>query len=304
MLIDSIVSAKQSRTKYQLPIKMKWVIICVVLSPGFTFTPTKAFQPKENLTKDWPCPSNVDFLPCTCTSSAPNYEFIVDCSNAKTDEELTEAFTSVFPFKDVYSLTIDQSTCQDCDLQIINQQTFGQVYFKYISIVYTGIETIGQEAFGNSHSSLIDLTLSNNKLKSFPVESLSSYTALTNLYLDSNQFDGTIKISNIESASLQILDLSNNPQLAFETASVVRNCPMIQEVNFSNGNLSAIPVEDIEPIGMFSGLEYIETVSFKNNHIQRIQSDTIVADKKTFLSVDLSGNEITEVHELFVSGAV
>lgn len=276
----------------------------MVLTVGFIGTFTEAFWPYENIPKVWPCPIDTEFLPCECKFSQATYDIFIDCSDAKTDEELTNAFKGDFPFPDAYNLTIDQSTCTDCNLQSINQETFGPVSFKYVAIENTGIETIEQEAFGNSHATLIDLMLSNNNIQKFPFEALPSYVVLTSLYLDWNQFDETSIIPNIESASLQVLDLSNNPKLSFATASVVANCPNIEEVYFSNGNFYDVPIKVTEPISMFSGLQYIKTVSFQDNHISQLQSNTFVADENTFVSVDLSYNNIADIREDFVSGAV
>ena len=55
---------------------------------------------------------------------------------------------------------------------------------------------------------------------------------------------------------------------------------------------------------MFSGLQYIKTVSFQDNHISQLQSNTFVADENSFVSVDLSYNNIADIREDFVSGAV
>ena len=283
---------------------MKCSIICGVLTLVFIGTFAAAVLPSENSPKTWPCPVDAEFLPCICISDPSTFIIDLDCNDAKTETDLAAAFNAEFPFPDVHSLTIDQSSCQDCNLISISQATFGPVSFELVTIRNTDIETVGEETFGNSHGTLIELRMSNNKLKKFPIEALYSYSALTGLYLDGNQFDESTIIANIESDTLEVLDLSYNPKLSFDSASVVENCPNIKEVYFIDGLMYDVPIHVTEPIGMFTGLQNIGIVSFKSNHISELQSDTIVADQSTFKSVDLSYNEITNVRENFVTGTV
>ena len=246
----------------------------------------------------FPCPEN--FEPCTCTDDG-NYNLIADCSLAKNDEELNTAFSTSFPFTNFASLTIDQLDCGDCELDTINQNTFGDVYFINVTITGTSVSTIEDGAFEKSQDSLEVLYLAQNKIGYFPFEVIPSYSVLNTLDLTANAFASDYIISDIYSNSLTDLYLDSNPDLNFD-ASLVKGCRALKTVTFEGNNLVTIPEFAQEPIGMFTGLAHIQNISFSNNALGYIRTDTIVGNQNTLVHVDLSSNAISLVEERFVRG--
>ena len=246
----------------------------------------------------YPCPE--DFGACTCEADN-EYNLSADCSGAKNDEELNAAFSTSFPFTRFASLTIDQSSCGDCALHTITQNTFGDVYFIEVTITGTSLRIIEDGAFENSQDSLEVLYLAQNGIEYFPFEVIPSYSVLNTLDLTANAFDPEFTISDISSNSLKTLYLDSNPDLKFD-ASLVKGCSALETVTFEGNNLLVIPEFAEEPIGMFTGLANIQSISFSNNELGYIRTDTIVGTKDSLQHVDLSSNSISLVEDKFVRG--
>lgn len=260
--------------------------------------------PQDGIPRVFPCPIDADFLPCVCTEDETDFSLSMDCSNAKKDSDLTDAFLVDFPFDDFHELIIDQTTCDDCQLTNIAQGTFGNIRFERVTIIGTKIETIYEEAFGNSHETLKYLKLANNLISTYNFEAIKSYVKLTNLLLNGNRFESTTQddqIPNIESESLRVINLSNNPKLTF-SADIIKACPLIREADFRSGAINDIPLQAVAPFGMLTGLKGIEKIAFTSNSITDILSETLVPEEDTLTEVDFSHNSVTNVFPNFVKG--
>ncbi|KAF2353217.1 Leucine-rich repeat domain L domain-like, partial [Trinorchestia longiramus] len=253
-------------------------------------------------TKEYPCPIDEDILPCICTYNDALTDYYLDCSEAKTVDELTNAFNAPFPFTQFVSLTIDQSTCDDCSLTSLPAGAIGnEVSFRTVTITGTQIETIEEEVFAASHDVLVNFHLYRNQIKEFPFESLGDYKVLATLYLQGNQFDATTPIPAITSETLKTIDLNANPELIIPPDFVL-GAPAIQRVQMRNSKISEVPLFDESPIGMFTGLQDIYLIDFATNQITEIQTNSIIAESSTLTSVDFSHNDISILHPAFITG--
>ncbi|KAF2353218.1 Leucine-rich repeat domain L domain-like, partial [Trinorchestia longiramus] len=253
-------------------------------------------------TKKYPCPIDEDILPCTCTYNDALTDYYLDCSEAKTVDELTNAFNAPFPFTQFVSLTIDQTTCDDCSLTSLPAGAIGsEVSFRTITITGTQIETIEEEVFVASHDALVNLHLQSNKIREFPFESLGDYNVLATLHLQGNQFDATTPIPAITSESLKTINLNSNPELIIPPDFVL-GAPAIQRVLLRNSKIQQVPLFDESPIGMFTGLQDINDIDFGYNRISEIQTNSIIAEGSTLTTVDFSHNNISILHPVFITG--
>lgn len=261
----------------------------------FLFMQSEHIRPKE-----WPCPSDAEFVPCLCWEDE-ELHLHADCSLAKNDEELQNAFQANFPFNDFIELIIDQSDCTDCHLNILQQSTFGDINFVDVIIGSTSITTVGNSAFQNSENTLINLNLKGNNISSFNFEVLNIFTSLNLLNLDSNNLGDGFPVNPITSNSLEYLYLSNNPDIQF-TYQLVSNCPLLLTLEIKNAAVSKVPMQITGDVGMFVGLRNILRVDFSHNNIFSMEKLVVQADDKTLQYVSFAHNNISEIHSKFITG--
>ncbi|KAF2353216.1 Leucine-rich repeat domain L domain-like, partial [Trinorchestia longiramus] len=242
-------------------------------------------------TKDWPCPLNDEFLPCICTENENKLE--VDCSAAKTEEELSTAFSRAqFPFENMDSLLIDHTGCSDCSLETLNANSFGPVSFRTVQIHGTALTTIMEGAFANAHEYLEVWDLSGNKINFFTFEVIEVFSVLETLNLKDNAIDETTVVQDIASSSLKNFYLSNNPKVVFGP-NFVTNCPALEDLQLDNITLTQIPQIDQDLTSMFDGLTELTSLDLSNNFLSQLQSSSIDTGTQSSLrNVYLSNSRI------------
>jgi len=263
---------------------LSYITLAVVLSCSFAV--------EENISpRMWPCPDVKAFEPCICTENSAEYIMDADCSGAKTDQDLINAFASDFSFLSFRKLLIDHTLCVDCSLYELSAGMFNGVSFTDIRIVGTSVEIVDEGAFSDSHTSLEAWHMDNNKLTAFPFESITSYTKIISLTMNRNEFPPEYIIQPIESATLRTLNLAYNKELNI-SESLVQLCSDLRVIHLNSIDLVNIPQYPESPISMFAGLENLTKIYLNNNKIPVLNSDIILATGNSLTELDLSSNSI------------
>lgn len=255
-----------------------------------------------------PCPEANAIYPCICTveETETSIHLNLDCSDVISDLVLESVFQASFPFTAFWSLTIEPEVAHPA-LTTLNQYVFGEVTFVHVNIDNTRINTVHEEAFSASHTTLTSFTLTNSRLNEFPFETMAAFTHLRNLSLSSNLFPS---LPNLESNSLEMLDLSYNTALTFG-ADTLTGCPQLRNVYLNNMNIPYFPPNVFSTLNelnlvdlshnVLAGkleqgilrvpLDSVEEVKLNNNHITGIEGTAITGVHRT-TTVDFSHNDI------------
>lgn len=252
-----------------------------------------ARKPRENpITPGWPCPIDTEISPCVC-SQDEFYNLYMDCSLAKSDEQLEMIFTSIFPFRDFYELRIihDQSDVDNV-IDEINANTFADLSFERIIITGTRLTEIIDEAFSDSHATLRYIDLSNNYLHTFPFESMPLYMQLDTFIINDNQFP---ELYNIESSSLRVFSANRNPGLLMNSDNHFTGVSNLRELYLSEIGLRELTT------GLFSNMTQLEVVDFSRNYLETLEAGSIAVSAKTIKRVNFDLNDISFVrHDALV----
>lgn len=207
----------------------------------------------------------------------------LDCSLINTNQDLERVFNADFPFKKFLELIIDHDP-NDINNQLteIKSDTFHEITFQRVLIRGTKLQSIDENVFSYSHTTLTQLDLQNNKINDFPFESLALYVKLETLLLDGNDL-GTLE--KFKSDSLLTLSVGSNPGLFF-TADVLEEIPHLRNLNMENIGLKLIPQH------MFINLTQVYTINFNNNDITELEEYTLDPISKSVGRLMLANNRI------------
>lgn len=258
-----------------------------------------------------PCPDPTAIYPCTCTTedTGTTIHLNLDCSDVTNNAVLESVFQASFPFTNFWSLTISPTTPHSA-LNSLNQYVFGEVTFVHVFINNTHIQTVHEEAFSASHTTLTSLTLTNSRINVFPFETMASFLHLRTLSLSNNLFQS---LPSLESNSLQVLDLSFNTALTF-SEDTLKGCPQLTDVFLNNMNIPYFPPNVFNTLNFLNlidlshnvlkgkleqailrvPLDSVEEVRFNNNHITGISSTAITGVHRT-TTIDFSNNNIVSL---------
>ncbi|XP_045102669.1 oplophorus-luciferin 2-monooxygenase non-catalytic subunit-like isoform X2 [Portunus trituberculatus] len=238
------------------------------------------------ITPGWPCPIQTQIAPCICSMDT-GYNLLMDCSLARSEEQLEKIFSSIFPFKDFYELKIEHNP-DDTDNVIdkITANTFADISFERIIITGTRLQDIIDEAFADSHKTLRHLDLSFNTLHTFPFESLALYEQLHTFIIDNNQFPD---LFDLESLSLEIFSASRNHNMKMNSPHPFRGAPSLRELYLSEIGLTTLRTR------LFNNLTKLEVVDFSNNHLTRLEQETINVTVNTLRHVSFDDNDIFNI---------
>ncbi|XP_050705649.1 oplophorus-luciferin 2-monooxygenase non-catalytic subunit-like [Eriocheir sinensis] len=267
-------------------------VLMAVVALGFADQPRTRENP---VTPGWPCPIDTEISPCVC-SQDELYNLYMDCSLAKSDEQLERIFTSVFPFPDFYELRIIHDR-DDIDNVIdeINPNTFAELTFERVIITGTRLTEIIDEAFADSHATLNYLDLSSNYLHTFPFESLPLYVQLNTFIIDDNQFP---ELYNLESQSLQVFSANKNPGLLMNSDHHFSGVPNLRELYLSEIGLKELTT------GLFSNMTQLQVVDFSRNYLTELEAGSIAVSTNTIKKINFDLNDIFFVrHDALVGFA-
>ena len=151
------------------------------------------------------CPVPADIAPCYCIESpvsATESTYIMDCSQATTNEQITEAFQADFPTTEYYQLRIETPT-------VLTEFTFstGDVTFTYFYLHNPTLTSLSRGIFDPSAAVLATIEIEVTQLTEFPFEALSDYPVIGTVDISQSKI---AEITPITSNSLFKLSLTQN----------------------------------------------------------------------------------------------
>ncbi|XP_045608677.2 oplophorus-luciferin 2-monooxygenase non-catalytic subunit [Procambarus clarkii] len=244
-------------------------------------------QPRE-----WPCPDETDFLPCTCTSNQ-NTDLKIDCSAVTSNIELTRAFSVIFPFTDFVELRIVQDPYDpDYNLNALDPFVFAGLSFKAVIIQGTKLSEVQDSVFEDSQHFLTYLNLAKNELYSFPFDTLELYTKLSSLVLDDNNLP---ELPDLFSPTLLSLSINGNVNLYF-SSDVFKNAPRLQTISLARNNLDTLPPHVFHP------LDNITIINLEGNGLTFLEEATFDSPRDTVTQIILDNNMIDSIDNTSVQG--
>ncbi|XP_045102674.1 oplophorus-luciferin 2-monooxygenase non-catalytic subunit-like [Portunus trituberculatus] len=241
-----------------------------------------------------PCPDANAIYPCTCTTEdiGTAIHLNMDCSDVTSDSRLQSVFQASFPFSNFWSLTINPVISHPA-LTTLSPYVFGEVTFVHVLIDNTYIHTVHEEAFSASHSTLTNLTLINSKINEFPFETMASFLHLRNLSLSNNRFPS---LPNLESTSLEVLDLSHNTALTF-TQDTLKGTPQLRDIYLHNMDITYFPAN------VFSSLNRLKLVDLSNNVLKgKLEQAIFRVPLDSVEEIRLNDNSITGIASTAITG--
>ena len=161
------------------------------------------------------CPDPSDILPCVCYDNS--YGGIMDCSQAKDENEIEMAFQSNFPETEMEIFTITNNI----HLKEITHNVLGNINFQYVDFHDCDISFIDESFFDNLKPTLYQIKIYRCHLQDFNLKVTKDFIHLKNLILSENLLKS---IPSLSSNSLYSLEMPYNslnfiPDFAFNDTS-------------------------------------------------------------------------------------
>jgi Leucine-rich repeat (LRR) protein len=216
--------------------------------------------------------------------------------------------------RQLFSSNLRKLSLNDCKIKFIEKATFNfMLQLTRLSLVRNEITSIENNSFlyPPFESNILEMYLSENKLKKIERGTFAGLTRLQKLYLDENQLE------QIEENSFSYLNALKELNLQSNMIKMVRN-----EMFFDNSNLEILhlyknSIEDIETIpfntlyslkrmylfsnkiksinfGNFIHQQNLEELRLEKNEIYTFKSNTFIG-LKNLLFLDLSANKIKQL---------
>ncbi|CAG0884309.1 unnamed protein product [Darwinula stevensoni] len=144
--------------------------------------------------------------PCTCEGRDPkmwSHEPDLDCSKARTSEEISSAFGNSWPSTLFWEFRLRDNE----DVRELPEGAFGSASFQSIRIRNTKLEAVHPAAILPSKDRLLVLDIQNSRLKEFPFEILPYLHRLLTLNLRGNSLTA---LPALQSISLRVISLPSN----------------------------------------------------------------------------------------------
>ncbi|CAG0901237.1 unnamed protein product [Darwinula stevensoni] len=192
------------------------------------------------------CPVSDLILPCVCYHHLGR-QTIVDCSEAKSSDEIFSAFNDVsWPFTEIWKFQLTHNW----EILELPDGVFGDVTFEEIYIYNDSLVSLHPGAILPSKDRLRELKLSRcgmgkipGGMEEFPWDILPQFNKLTRLYLTINALT---TLPAIQSASLEQIQIGDNQIMTLESGS------SLPRLSFFSMGWN--PISEIPP-GFFSDME-------------------------------------------------
>lgn len=170
------------------------------------------------------CPSSEAIVPCTCDDEG------LRCASV-SNLSLTSVFSASSPRPAIRKVWIIKT-----DIESLGKSSFGDYIIRDLFLEYNNISSIHNEAFGNALETMQTLSLSHNKLLSFPFHILTKSVKLTKLGLSYNYIEYISAQTIPYELSLETLDLANNKIKTIEPYSF-QKLPNLSVLDLSKNKL-------------------------------------------------------------------
>lgn len=207
------------------------------------------------------------------------------CDNIANEQQLYDVFHSRIPFPKFYRLDLDTS-----NLETLSDNAFGEATFSFVSTRGEGIlKFVDPKAFIKSESTLRYLTLWNNKVSSFPYDTLGLYKKLESLTLMGNPISSfpfieseTLKYLSLDGTLIEKIPdtalggISNLESLSLGSTLITR-FPIIKCQTLTRLQLHSTRIDEI-PSDALDGLPNLESINLGNtllNSFPILKSETL-----------------------------
>uniref|UniRef100_T1JK83 LRRCT domain-containing protein n=1 Tax=Strigamia maritima TaxID=126957 RepID=T1JK83_STRMM len=181
---------------------------------------------------DAACENEESSDPCVCIKDTPDIPPI--CAEVTTGDKLKESFATKAP-KTVENIAITNAK----DLTTLPAEVFGEVQTKNVKIVFTGLSSIDENAFKGSEHELLTIHLEGNDLANFDFKSLKTLTKLNSFTLTND------KLKEMPANSIADLPVMNTIILANNSISSIKNHAFhnllaVEQIDLSKNDLTTI----------------------------------------------------------------
>ncbi|XP_042228814.1 oplophorus-luciferin 2-monooxygenase non-catalytic subunit-like [Homarus americanus] len=234
------------------------------------------------------CPNSAAIFPCFCTVDYNHNIMDLDCSEVRSEEELSAIMRTYFPSPNFHKLIINNNN----NVRVLRAETLANITFQQFWIVNGLLEVVKDGALSASYSTVTSMWFDNNRIDHFCWKEISSFTNLQMLSFKSNRITNFPVIS---SGSLRYLNLGHNP-LELVPLPALSDTPALEEVYFDGTGL-----QDIIP-GTFFGLPELWMVVLEDNHLTEVPEGAVWFNSSSPHGVYLRFNNITRVDVYAFSG--
>ncbi|CAL4064387.1 unnamed protein product [Meganyctiphanes norvegica] len=256
-----------------------------VSSPNWTLEHSIILQ-DDNITY---CPDSYDMFPCSCGGSYGR--IYITCYGIVDGHVLDRILSLPYPYSNMTQLDVYSSVVGDLNSTFLYDNTF-----ETISLVSSGITSIGEGAFDHCQSMLRHLSLGGNPLGTFPFDQLPQFHQLEALGL------GSTKLSDISGLvdlppmfNMDDLQLSSN-KLTHLPDNVFFSVPHLGFLNLAYNSLTSLPP------GVFLPLVKLQMLYLNNNDIHHLPMGSFWFSTPILRVVDFRYNKLEQVDPDVFSG--
>ncbi|CAI4233185.1 unnamed protein product [Auanema sp. JU1783] len=216
---------------------------------------------------------------CTCSENVEG--IIVKCSGHHGPLVIEELKKQHHELREL--------TIENANIVEIGPRAFKNLRIKKLNMDNNRIRKIHHDAFSGLENSLVELSMSNNKLTDIPTKSLSNLRALSILQMKCNKIGNLTETSFINISTLIDLDLSCNKICEISKDAFGSIKSTLQNLILDSNCMKNFPGEALK------GMDSLIGVHMKYNKLQEIEKNSIV-NMPSLSLLTLSNNNISYIH--------
>lgn len=181
-----------------------------------------------------------------CGANCPDPQVIEPCKCANNDFRCDEQNLTSARLADIFRSppvggrkTLRVLYIHGTNLSELRRNQFGDYKLGKMHLDNNQIKQIKQGAFNGTYQTLKELSLSSNKIESFPFKDIRLMLQLEKLFLYDNKLETLVNKQTIESSSLLSLNLGSNNLTSLDEYTF-ENLNQLEELNLRDNSLSTI----------------------------------------------------------------
>ncbi|CAL4094008.1 unnamed protein product, partial [Meganyctiphanes norvegica] len=230
------------------------------------------------------CPDAEDIAPCVCTYNSFYLSLELRCSRVESEEQLKQIFKADFPVKNFYEFRLQDNN----NIKVLEAGVFNGVSFDIIVISSTDLEVVELQALESCYETATWISLTNNKITSFPFDELSQFSKLGHFYIHYNSLSVIPADAFHGLTALEVLDISvNNANIV----GTFQDLPNLRSITFNSNNINTtLPAQFIK-----TGSSHLSTICLSYNNIVSVEPDAF--DIVDGLGIDMDSNSLSTLDE-------
>ncbi|CAG0880253.1 unnamed protein product [Darwinula stevensoni] len=239
------------------------------------------------------CPNPDEISPCTCSSDSSS-DMTVDCSQARSSEEISSAFGQFFWLENRFASDTVQLRFRmenNDAVEDLPEGVFGNASFSSMHIWNSAVVKVDPAAIRSSKDRLEELAMAGGRLEEFPFGVLREMKKLVKLQISSNALAA---VPALESRSLLLLDLSNNQIGSLEPGW---SLPLLVNLDIGGNPISNFPS------GLVDGMANLNSFTASGCNLGPIlPQGSLAFNSKSLEEVYLGFNRIDRVEPGAITG--